>query len=146
MLCWVNFKWHYIWISYNYIIIASQLSILRFNISKSSRYWQSSWEHSMRSKHYLRLRIFHALVSLLDRCILVNSAIVVEDSIHLILFHWLMVLRKTSNFPASFRWKNSSTITSIANITHVINDQTNDCTRATSIYFTNITSLGLSEL
>jgi hypothetical protein len=145
MLCWVNFKSYDVRVSYNYIRVTSVLRSFCFYISKGPGHRQSPWVYSVRPQHYLWFLVISALTRLLNWGILVYPAIVVEDSIHLILFSWLLIFRKAYYFATSITRHDSSTVSSIAYITHIVNYQTNDCAWATTVYLTNVVLLRLSE-
>ena len=96
-------------------------------------------------KHNLALNTSIRLLGTYYWRVLVNSAVVAENSVDFNLVCWLMVIRKPYHCAATICRKTSATIPCVSNIAHVIYNKSNNCTAAAPINIANFYLLSLSE-
>ena len=137
----INFEEANIRLSNHNFGISEQWWDFRFNIAKSPANTQSTWKNSMWSQYNLSLSTLTH-----DRCILVNLATTLKNSLHFNRVCWLMIIWKRENLFASINRQHSPTITCVCYITNIINNECDNCARSRSFNITYLLLLANCKL
>mmetsp|Transcript_41369 Transcript_41369/g.63058 ORF Transcript_41369/g.63058 Transcript_41369/m.63058 type:complete len:216 (-) Transcript_41369:3213-3860(-) len=139
------FKGSYIRIRNYYVYITVVLFKLGFDITDSSRDGEAPREDAVGSVYYLLAGFSEGWVSLNYLGVLVNTTFIFDDPFHFNFIGRLMICREQEQLLATVSRHDSSAVSSVGTVAHVVNDEDDNGAATGPIDFTSFLFLAFSE-